>query len=75
MTVSETAERVGISKSKVYQLVRARRLGHYRVGAKIIIEEADVAAYLARCRVSPVGPASSTSRPQPKLLHLNLSRA
>lgn len=54
MTAKEAASRLGVGLSTVYQLCEERRLGHARVGAgrgRITIEERDVLAYLADCRV------------------------
>jgi len=75
MTVSEAAKRIGISASKLYQLVSARHIAHYRVGGKIIFSESDVDAYLATCRVgaaATAGRANITSASRPRLKHLKL---
>ncbi len=72
MSVIEAARAIGVSVSKVYQLVSARQLAHYRVGAKIIIREADVAAYMERCRVGPTQPAAPTPPVLPPLRHVTL---
>jgi excisionase family DNA binding protein len=73
MSVTEAAEKIGVSASKVYQLVAARRIAHYRVGGKILFSEADVDAYLASCRVGAVTPVATAPRVQIKLKHLRLS--
>jgi len=74
MTVNEAAKRIGISASKLYQLVGARRIAHYRVGGKIIFAESDVEAYLATCRVGAVTPTVTAPRVPLKLKHLSLPR-
>jgi len=50
-SVKEAAKRLGISQSKLYQLVSLRQIAHYRVGGKIVFGEADLVAYLDSCRV------------------------
>lgn len=73
MTVKETAGRIGISTSKLYQLASARAIGFYRIGGKIVFTEEDISAYLASCRVQPVD--RFRSRPSPAngiLKHLSL---
>lgn len=73
MTVPEAAKRIGVSTSTVYQLVASRQLAHYRVGAKIIIAEVDVVAYLESCRVGVARPALPLSPEKiPKLRHVTL---
>ena len=73
MTVSEASKRIGISGSKLYQLVAARRIAHYRVGGKILFMEEDVVAYLASCRVGAVAPMAAAPRLRINLKHLRLS--
>jgi excisionase family DNA binding protein len=55
LTVSEAAERIGVSDSLVYQWIEERRIPHYRLGGRgkrgcIRIEEADLVEFLAGCR-------------------------
>jgi excisionase family DNA binding protein len=50
-SVKEAAKRLGISQSKLYQLVSVRKIAHYRVGGKIVFAEADLTSYLEQCRV------------------------
>jgi excisionase family DNA binding protein len=71
MTVAETALRLGISASKLYQLVRARRISHHRIDGKILFSDEDIESFLAGCRVEAVAPAP----PQPRLhlKHLNVA--
>ena len=54
-SVKEAAKRLGISQSKLYQLVSVRKIAHYRVGGKIVFAEADLTAYLNSCRVETGG--------------------
>lgn len=51
LTVKQTAEQLGVSRSKVYQLASRRELAHYRVGGKLLFADDDVAAYLRAKRV------------------------
>jgi excisionase family DNA binding protein len=60
LTPAEAAERVGVSLSLIYQLCTEKRLPHYRIGGdgrrgKLLIDEADLAAFLAACRVDADG--------------------
>lgn len=52
MTVAEAAKQIGVSASKLYQLVAARRIAHYRIDGKIVFSEEDVASYLESCHVT-----------------------
>ena len=72
MTVNEAARRIGISASKVYQLVGARRIAHYRIGGKIIFSELDIASYLESCHVGTAAPVAAVPHVRPKLKHLTL---
>lgn len=57
MTPGQAAERLGVSLSLIYQLCASRRLPHYRIGGegrrgKVVIDEKDLDAFLAGCRVT-----------------------
>ena len=73
MTVNETAKRIGISASKLYQLASARRIAHYRIGGKIVFSDADIDAFLQTCRVGTVAPVATAPRAAIKLKHLKLT--
>lgn len=73
MSVAEAAKRIGISASKLYQLVAARRVSHARVDGKIILSDQDIAEFLASCRVAAVAPVAAAPRVQLKLKHIKLS--
>jgi len=73
MTIAEAAPRLGISASKLYQLVAARAIAHYRVGGKIVFSQADIDDYLARCRVAAVAPVPAAPRVKLRLKHITLS--
>jgi excisionase family DNA binding protein len=73
MTVSEAAKRIGVSASKLYQLVAARKIAHYRIGGKIVFGEDDLAAFLAVCHVDAATAAPARALPPaPRLKHLSL---
>ena len=68
LTIKDAADRSGMSTSLLYQLCAERRLPHFRLGregkrGKILIEEADLKAFLATCRVEAGGEAGAASAP------------
>ena len=73
LTVKQAATRLGISASKLYQLVSERAVAHYKVGGKLLFGESDLDAYLESCRVG-VAPkrTAAPTRGLPKLKHLKL---
>jgi excisionase family DNA binding protein len=75
MTVTEASKMIGISNSKLYQLVAARKITHYRVGGKIIFHDEDVAAFLTSCRVGMAAPARTAPPTRLHLKHLVLHGA
>ncbi len=72
MTIMEAAKKIGISSSKLYQLVSARAISHYRIGGKIVFSDLDVDAYLASCRVGAITPSVTAPRTHLKLKHVSL---
>lgn len=72
LNISETAKRIGVSSSKLYQLVSARAISHYRIGGKIVFSDQDVDAYLQSCRVGAVTPVVTAPRIAIKLKHVTL---
>jgi excisionase family DNA binding protein len=70
-TVKETAERLGISPSKLYQLTSRKQIPHYRIGGKILFSDEDIQAYLSSCKVEQAG-ASKPKPPPVKLRHLTI---
>lgn len=62
LTVRAAAGRFGLSASLLYQLCREKRLRHRRVGGRgrrgrLLIDEADLRAFLADHLVEPAAPA------------------
>ena len=55
LTPKQAAERLSVSLSLVYQLLRQRKIPAYRVGVrgrgKWLIEEQDLNVFLATCKV------------------------
>jgi excisionase family DNA binding protein len=72
MTILEAAKKIGVSSSKLYQLVSARAIAHYRIGGKIIFSDQDLDAYLASCRVGAITPSVTAPRVQLRLKHVTL---
>lgn len=72
MTVTEASKRIGISPSKLYQLVADRKIAHYRIGGQIIFHDDDIAAFLAGCRIPTVPNETASPMSRLKLKHINL---
>jgi hypothetical protein len=70
MTVVEAFKKMGISTSKLYQLVAARATSHYRIDSKIVLSEDDIAAFLSSCRVGTTKAYNKTALLKPRLKHL-----
>jgi excisionase family DNA binding protein len=54
LTAKEAAEHVGLTADAIYQLSRAGKIAHYRLGVKggsIKFRAADLDAYMEGCRV------------------------
>jgi excisionase family DNA binding protein len=69
--VKDVAHRLGLSRSKVYQLVKQKRISHYRVEGKITFDERDVDEFLRECRIEKGRAAKAP--PCRRLKHLKLS--
>ena len=54
LNISQTAAQLGISKRFLYQLVSRREISCYRMGARILFDEAQIADFLARS-LQPAG--------------------
>ena len=72
MSVRQAASRLGISASKLYELVARRGISHYRIGGKLLFDPADLDAYLASCRIEASQPVKT--RPPGLFKHLDASR-
>jgi len=49
----DVAERLGLEKRGVYDLVQRREIGHYRLGRRIRISEEQLRAFLAEREQGP----------------------
>jgi excisionase family DNA binding protein len=72
LTVKQAAAKAGVSPSQIYQWCAERRLVHYRFGGRgrrgsIRIEDSDLDAFLASCRVEPGVPLDPA-----RLTHIRL---
>jgi Helix-turn-helix domain len=79
-TPKQLAERAGVSVGLVYGWCESGQLAHVRLGAsgrrgKILVSEADWAAFLASRRVESSGPrVNPTVRPAPDFKHVKIRR-
>lgn len=73
-SVREAAKKLGISRSKLYELVERREVSYFRVGGKILFEESDLRAFLDTCRVAaePKQAAQTPAARQKTLRRLTL---
>jgi excisionase family DNA binding protein len=71
LTVAETAERLHVSRSKVYGMASRREIGHYRLGGKILFSEQQIQSYLDSMLV-PAAEAPKEKPPPVRLKHLSL---
>lgn len=73
-SVLETSLKLRRSRSKVYDLIRQGKLGHYRLDGAIFVSQADIDAYLASCRVEPTQKSTGVMQPPARvqLRHLTL---
>lgn len=53
LSIVEAAAQVGVSKFTVRTWVRQRRLGHFRLGRRIVISQGDLGRFLAAHHVEP----------------------
>lgn len=51
MDIGEVAAELGVSDPMARKLVKLKRLPHYKIGARIVVDPVDVAAFKQRCRV------------------------
>ena len=63
LTIKQAAGKLGVSASLLYQIVSRKEIAHYRVGSKILFDDADLDAFRRRCRVEP-----AEAMPQPNLI-------
>ena len=64
LTVEQVAGRLRLSVSKVYELLEAGEIPHYKFGRSKRVSEQDLDAYLSRCRVGAREKHSPAPRPR-----------
>lgn len=57
LTIGEVASLIKLSDAAVRNLVRDRRIGHYRIGKRLMFTVEDVATFLEGRRCSPLATA------------------
>ncbi len=72
LTVKQSAQKLGVSLSKMYNIIDTQRIAYYRIGGKIMLLEEDLDAYLKSCRVEAGGKAPTRTPAVYK--HLNAAR-
>jgi excisionase family DNA binding protein len=70
-TVRETSQRLALSVSSTYELIRSGSLPHYRIGGAIRIADADIERFLAGCRRERQ-PVQVVRKLRPRLKHIKL---
>lgn len=66
ISVADAAKAIGVNDSTIRRLVRARKIGHARIGAgagKIVFTRAHLDSYLAAAEVPVRDPAEEVVRP------------
>ncbi|MBI3245887.1 MAG: helix-turn-helix domain-containing protein [Deltaproteobacteria bacterium] len=54
LSVEQTAERLGVSPHTIRAWVREQRIAFYRIGRRILFDEADIQALEEKSRVEPL---------------------
>ena len=49
--VGEAAKRLGVSTYTVRAWIRQRRLAHYKLGSRVLLDSGDIERYIQSCRV------------------------
>lgn len=71
--LKDAANRLGISKSKLYVLAKQRRIEHFRIDGKYLFSDEQLQAFLEKSRVTTAKPAERRpALPPPKLRHIKL---
>ena len=70
LTVKQVAERLQISVSKMYELIREGDIAVHKIGGSFRISESDLCSYLDACRVRF---GKRIRRSDAKLKHLRIS--
>ncbi len=73
LTVKQAAQKVNVSPTLIYDLCAKRLLAHFRVPpprGRILIDEADLDAFFATCRVKTEAPAATSPPVRMRFQHL-----
>jgi excisionase family DNA binding protein len=70
LKVSQVANRLNLSQSKVYELIESGDLPHHRLGSAIRVSEEQLAAFLDSTKRERVAVTRRTARP--RLRHIKL---
>jgi len=54
MTTDELAELLRMSKTSIYRFIEKRTIPFYKIGWKILFDQKDVDAYIAKNRIEPI---------------------
>lgn len=74
LRVKEVAERLALSESKIYQLVRSGELPHYKIGGAVRVSEEQLLDFLTASKRERVEvKASSPPSTRSPLRHIRLS--
>src|SRR5262245_21848119 len=66
ISIKVAGSRMGISRSKLYQLVQRRAIAHYRIGGKILFSEEIIEQFLAESLVPKGAAKERASSAAPK---------
>jgi excisionase family DNA binding protein len=62
LTITDAADQLGVSSFTVRSWLRQRRLAYHRVGRRIVLDQADVDAFLQDCRIEARKTAARKTR-------------
>ncbi len=73
LRVSQVANRLNLSVSKVYQLIDSGQLLHHRLDGSIRVSEEQLTGYLKKTKRGRSAPSSPKPKsPRPRLRHITL---
>ena len=73
LRVSEVANRLNVSVSKIYLMVQRKEIEHHRIGGTILFTEAGIEELMGRTKMERSEPEPRKSKPpRPTLRHIKL---
>ncbi len=60
VSFSIAAQRLGVSRVILYAWARQKRIPHYRLGRRVLFDEADLGKFLTESRVEPRAKSEGT---------------